>query len=88
MSKGDDKLVGESPQLNEHEDWEPDLQKGVTPGGLKLPQFRHLDVLKITTIPEDVKSLENVTRLWLHNADLEGFPLAVIASATTPSYIA
>ena len=47
-----------------------------------LPQFRHLHVLKIRTrgirtIPDGIKNLENVTRLWLLDGDLEGFPCAL-----------
>ena len=49
---------------------------------MTLPQFRHLQVLwigteGIRTIPEDIKNLENVTRLVFLNGDLEGFPSAV-----------
>ena len=49
---------------------------------MTLPQFRHLQVLKISTegirtIPEGIKDLENVTRLALIYGDLEGFPSAV-----------
>ena len=78
-----------SPRRNEVGEWELDLYDGrrvVVPGGfpfeVTLPQFRHLQVLKIRTkgirtIPEDIKDLENVTRLVLVRGDLEGFPSAV-----------
>ena len=78
-----------SPRRNEVGEWELDLYDGrrvVVPGGfpfeVTLPQFRHLQVLKISTegirtIPEGIKDLENVTRLWLLDGDLEGFPSAV-----------
>ena len=80
-------LVDVSPHRNEHEEWELDLRRrGDTPGRfpleLTLLPFRHLQVLMIRTrgirtIPDDVKNLENITRLWLEEGDLEGFPLAV-----------
>ena len=84
----DGERVHVSPRRNEEGEWELDLYDGriVCPGGfpfeVTLPQFRHLQVLKIRTegiqtIPEDIKDLENVTRLWLVKGDLEGFPSAV-----------
>ena len=85
----DDEHVHVSPRRNKKGEWELDLYDGtrvVFPGGfpfeVTLPQFRHLQVLKITTkgirtIPEGIKDLENVTRLWLVEGDLEGFPSAV-----------
>ena len=63
-----------------------DYGRVVLPGGfpfeVTLPQFRHLQVLNITTegirtIPENITNLENVTRLWLVDGDLERFPSAV-----------
>ena len=83
------KLVRVSPHQNKKEEWELDVLahvQGVTHSGFPLeatlPSFRHVQVLKITTlgirsIPDDIKNLENVTSLWLINGDLEGFPLAV-----------
>ena len=84
----DGEHVHVSPRRNEEGEWELDLygRRVVIPGGfpfeVTLPQFRHLQVLKITTkgirtIPEGIKDLENVTRLWLVVGDLEGFPSAV-----------
>ena len=85
----DGEHVHVSPRRNKEGEWELDLYDGgrvVVPGGfpfeLTLPQFRHLQVLKITTkgirtIPEGIKDLENVTRLVLLHGDLEGFPSAV-----------
>ena len=85
----DGERVHVSPRRNEEGEWELDLYDGrrvVCPGGfpfeVTLPQFRHLQVLKIRTkgirtIPEDIKDLENVTRLVLVRGDLEGFPSAV-----------
>ena len=72
-----------SPHQNEKGEWEMDLydygyRRVVVfgfPFEVTLPQFRHLQVLKIST--EDIKNLENVTCLWLVNGDLEGFPSAV-----------
>ena len=84
--KRSDKSVCVSPRVSKKEEWELDLEEGVIPGGfpfeVTLPQFRHLQVLKIRTrgirtIPEDINNLENITRLWLEEGDLEGFPLAV-----------
>ena len=80
-----------SPRRNEEGQWELDLhslggRRVVVPGGfpfeVTLPQFRHLQVLwirteGIQTIPEDIKDLENVTRLYLVDGDLEGFPSAL-----------
>ena len=78
-----------SPRRNEEGEWELDLSDGGIvvvfdgfPFEVTLPQLRHLQVLKISTdviqtIPEDIKVLENVTRLWLVHGDLEGFPSAV-----------
>ena len=85
----DGEHVHVSPRRNKEGEWELDLYDGrrvVFPGGfpfeVTLPQFRHLQVLKITTkgirtIPEGIKDLENITRLWLVRGDLEGFPSAV-----------
>ena len=83
----DGERVHVSPRRNEEGEWELDLYRRVlVPGGfpfeVTLPQFRHLQVLKISTegirtIPEGIKDLENVTRLWLVYGDLEGFPSAV-----------
>ena len=85
----DGERVHVSPRRNEEGEWELDLYDGrrvVFPGGfpfeVTLPQFRHLQVLKISTegirtIPEGIKDLENVTRLVLGYGDLEGFPSAV-----------
>ena len=87
--KIDGEDVRVSPRRNKKGEWELDLYDGrrvVVPGGfpfeVTLPQFRHLQVLWISTegiqtIPEDIKDLENVTRLWLVDGDLEGFPSAV-----------
>ena len=89
--KRDGEDVRVSPHQNQKGEWELDLyshggRRVVVPGGfpfeVTLPQFRHLQVLKISTegiraIPEDIKNLENVTRLWLVEGDLEGFPSAV-----------
>ena len=78
-----------SPHQNQNGEWELHLFAGGTvylPGGfpfeVTLPQFRHLQVLwirteGIRTIPENIKDLENVTRLGLADGDLEGFPSAV-----------
>ena len=84
----DGEHVHVSPRRNEEGEWELDLygRRVVIPGGfpfeVTLPQFRHLQVLMIRTegirtIPEDIKDLENVTRLRLVYGDLEGFPSAV-----------
>ena len=84
----DGEHVHVSPRRNEEGEWELDLygRRVVFPGGfpfeVTLPQFRHLQVLQIRTkgirtIPEGIKDLENVTRLWLVEGDLEGFPSAV-----------
>ena len=85
----DGEHVHVSPRRNKEGEWELDLYDGrrvVCPGGfpfeVTLPQFRHLQVLMISTegirtIPEGIKDLENVTRLWLVDGDLEGFPSAV-----------
>ena len=85
--RGEDVRV--SPRRNKKGEWEVDLydlRRVIVPGGFSfevtLPQFLHLQVLTISTegirtIPEDIKNLENVTRLWLLNGDLEGFPSAV-----------
>ena len=89
--KRDGEGVRISPRRNKEGEWELDLfycriGRVVVRGGflfeVTLPQFRHLQVLKISTegiqtIPEDIKDLENVTRLWLVHGDLEGFPSAV-----------
>ena len=87
--KRDGEDVRVSPRRNEKGEWELDLYDGrrvVVPGGfpfeVTLPQFRHLQVLMISTkgirtIPEGIKAVENVTRLWLVYGDLEGFPSAV-----------
>ena len=91
MVKRDGEDVRVSPRRNEKVEWELDLHyslgsRVVVPGGfpfeVTLPQFRHLQFLKISTkgirtIPEGMKDLENVTRLWLEDGDLEGFPSAV-----------
>ena len=73
--KIDGEDVRVSPRRNKKGEWELDLYDGrrvVVPGGfpfeVTLPQFRHLQVLWISTegiqtIPEDIKDLENVTRL-------------------------
>ena len=89
--KRDGEDVRVSPHQNQKGEWELDLYShrgsrvGV-PGGfpfqVALPQFHHLQVLKISTegirtIPEDIKNLENVTSLQLIDGDLEGFPSAV-----------
>ena len=80
-----------SPRRNEEGEWQLNLHSHgdrvvVVPGGfpfeVTLPQFRHLQVLWISakgiqTIPEDIKVLENATRLRLVDGDLEGFPWAV-----------
>ena len=77
--KTDGEYVGVSPRRNEKGEWELNLyshggRRVVVPGGfpfaVTLPQFRHLQFLKISTegirtIPEGMKDLENVTRLWL-----------------------
>ena len=89
MVKRDGEDVRVSSRRNEKGEWVLDLYDGirvVVPGGfpfeVTLPQFRHLQVLMISTkgmrtIPGDIKDLENVTRLWLVDGDLEGFPSAV-----------
>ena len=89
VNTDDGEHVHVSPRRNKEGEWELDLYDGgrvVVPGGfpfeVTLPQFRHLQVLTIRTkgirtIPEGIKDLENVTRLWLVVGDLEGFPSAV-----------
>ena len=82
-----DKTIHVSPRQNKKKEWELNLQRrGVTFGGFPLevtrPQYSHLQVLKITTvgisnIPVNFKNLQNITRLWLVDGDLEGFPLPV-----------
>ena len=87
--KIDGEDVHVSPHQNKEGEWQLDLYddgRVVFPGGfpfeVTLPQFRHLQVLMISTggirtIPDDIKNLENITRLGLIYGDLEGFPLAV-----------
>ena len=86
--KRDGEDVRVSPHENKEGEWELDLYDhtrvvvGFRLIKVTLPQFRHLQVLKISTegirtIPEDIKNLENVTHLALMSGDLEGFPLAV-----------
>ena len=91
VKRDDGEDVRVSPRRNEKGEWELNLyshggRRVVVPGGfpfeVTLPQFRHLQVLTIRTkgiqtIPEDIKDLVNVTRLWLVTGDLEGFPSAV-----------
>ena len=91
VNTDDGEHVHVSPRRNEEGEWELDLSwhggsRVVFPGGfpfeVTLPQFRHLQVLMISTegirtIPEGIKDLENVTRLLLVDGDLEGFPSAV-----------
>ena len=89
VNTDDGEHVHVSPRRNKEGEWELDLYDGrrvVFPGGfpfeVTLPQFRHLQVLMISTegirtIPEGIKDLENVTRLVLVYGDLEGFPSAV-----------
>ena len=74
--KTDGEDVRVSPRRNEEGEWELDLswhggRRVVVPGGfpfeVTLPQFRHLQFLKISTegirtIPEGMKDLENVTQ--------------------------